>query len=236
MDDDDHDGHDHGGHNGDDDNYGLGFGLVFAAGIAMAIGAAGIFVPGMSTAPKSMAWAAALAVSAGLLVFLAMVEFSEESIEEFAAAGNEDGIEFLYFGMSFFGGVLGMFIFERAIHTCMPHDCHDHDDGAHASFEKSNGAPLVEAGQASDHVHENDAGSNPGPALTIKTAFAVAFHNIPEGLVIFVSAVADDKGADHLPYCACTLPPCSAPSLPPSSCFRPSRTPYCHAGFVRRLP
>ena len=75
----DHDDHDH----EEGDNYELAFGLVSAAGMAMAFGAAGIFAPGMQTASKSKAWGAALALSAGMLIFLSLMEFAEESIIEF---------------------------------------------------------------------------------------------------------------------------------------------------------
>ncbi len=213
----DHDDHDH----EEGDNYELAFGLVSAAGMAMAFGAAGIFAPGMQTASKSKAWGAALALSAGMLIFLSLMEFAEESIIEFEEAGFVDGEEFLFFSLSFFLGVFFMMGLEKVLHYFVPQ--HHGDDGHdHGHDTDTKGGPLLGVGATGRSNELKARESKANAILAFQAALAIVFHNIPEGLAIFVSAVGDDKGMRtiHMHVAKCVKFLIRTHPLLPQSCYR----------------
>ena len=141
-------------------DYTLAFLLTVLAGLSMLIGS-GITVLTKLTNQKFLS--VSLGFSAGVMIYLSMMEILPEAREYLDNASGElrGGIFTL---AAFFGGILLMWFLEAVI---APHG-HDHGCGFHGSSSK-----LMRIGQL--------------------TAIALAIHNFPEGLTTFVSALQGMK-------------------------------------------
>jgi zinc transporter, ZIP family len=91
-----------------DPNLGLAFGLTFAAGMATAIGAAVVFVPGLIKLASRKTLAGALGLSAGVMTYVSFVEIFGKSRSNFESAGNPANLAYVYATSCFFGGVVLM--------------------------------------------------------------------------------------------------------------------------------
>ena len=149
-------------------DYTLAFLLTVLAGLSMLIGS-GITVLTKLTNQKFLS--VSLGFSAGVMIYLSMMEILPEAREYLDNASGElrGGIFTL---AAFFGGILLMWFLEAVI---APHG-HDHGCGFHGSSH----------GQS---IHD------PSKLMRIGqlTAIALAIHNFPEGLTTFVSALQGMK-------------------------------------------
>ena len=149
-------------------DYTLAFLLTVLAGLSMLIGS-GITVLTKLTNQKFLS--VSLGFSAGVMIYLSMMEILPEAREYLDNASGElrGGIFTL---SAFFGGILLMWFLEAVI---APHG-HDHGCGFHGSSH----------GQS---IHD------PSKLMRIGqlTAIALAIHNFPEGLTTFVSALQGMK-------------------------------------------
>uniref|UniRef100_A0A7S0BFQ6 Uncharacterized protein n=1 Tax=Rhodosorus marinus TaxID=101924 RepID=A0A7S0BFQ6_9RHOD len=89
------------------DNVGLAFGLVAAAGMSTAIGGAVVFVLPKKSSTVNLWLASALALAAGVMIYVSFVEiFSTKAVDGFAACVPDEGLAYLYATLCFFGGVI----------------------------------------------------------------------------------------------------------------------------------
>jgi zinc transporter, ZIP family len=93
-----------------DPNLGLAFGMTLAAGAATAIGAAIVFVPKLVRLASRRNLAAALSLSAGVMVYVAFVEILSKSLTYFKMAGQPDNFAYIYATACFFFGVAIMMV------------------------------------------------------------------------------------------------------------------------------
>jgi len=84
------------------------FGLVILAGSATAIGAAVVFVPSLVKLANHKTLAASLGLSAGVMLYVSLVDIYNKSIGGFQAAGHDEGKAFIYTTLSYFGGMVIM--------------------------------------------------------------------------------------------------------------------------------
>jgi zinc transporter ZupT len=87
------------------ENVGLAFALVFAAGLATALGACVVFVPRWVAYAQRSTLAAGLGLSAGVMVYVSFVEIFQKSRKAFEQAGYEESTAYGYATLCFFGGV-----------------------------------------------------------------------------------------------------------------------------------
>ena len=93
-------------------NVGLAFGLVIAAGLSTTIGSAFVFC---SNYANTKALAAALGVSAGVMLYVSFVEiFSIKSVESFTEKHPEDGSKLAT--LCFFSGILVTYMLDALVH------------------------------------------------------------------------------------------------------------------------
>ena len=145
-------------------DYTVAFLLTVLAGLSMLIGS-GITVLTKLTNKKFLS--ISLGFSAGVMIYLSMMEILPEAREYLDTASGEfkGGLFTL---AAFFGGIFLMWFLEAVV---APHD-HGHGCGFHSeSHGRSSHDPskLMRIGQL--------------------TAIALAIHNFPEGLTTFVSAL-----------------------------------------------
>ena len=91
-------------------NIGAAIGLVCGAGAATAIGASIVFFPSLVKRASRRVLAAALGLSAGVMVYVSFVEIFVKAVGGFVEAGIDEDISYIYATLSFFGGVLVMMV------------------------------------------------------------------------------------------------------------------------------
>jgi zinc transporter, ZIP family len=88
------------------ENVGAAFGLVFAAGLSTAIGAAVVFVPRFVTLANRSVLAGSLGFSAGVMLYISFVDIMLKSIDAFHQAGHSYDDSYIYAALCFFSGVV----------------------------------------------------------------------------------------------------------------------------------
>lgn len=135
--------------------------LTGVAGMATAIGAA-LALRGREPNPRFIAFS--LGLSAGVMIYISLVELLPEAGANFARSlGGKDGMALA--AVAFFAG-MGLI---ALIDKWVPEDENPHEPHTMAEF-----------GHASHHHLKRT-----GPML----AFAIAIHNFPEGIATFISAL-----------------------------------------------
>jgi ZIP family zinc transporter len=92
------------------ENVGVAFGLVIGAGAATSLGAGVVFVPALVKLASRRTLAAALGLSAGVMVYVSLVEIFNEANRHFEEAGFPTDEAYLYATISFFSGVIVMVV------------------------------------------------------------------------------------------------------------------------------
>jgi zinc transporter, ZIP family len=92
------------------ENVGVAFALVIAAGVSTCIGASVVFFPSLVKLASKKTLAGGLGLSAGVMSYVSFVEIFNKSLKSFADAGFEDGDGYLYATLCFFGGVVAMVV------------------------------------------------------------------------------------------------------------------------------
>mmetsp|Transcript_12771 Transcript_12771/g.39223 ORF Transcript_12771/g.39223 Transcript_12771/m.39223 type:complete len:394 (+) Transcript_12771:211-1392(+) len=98
-------------------NLGIAFGLVAAAGMSSAIGGAITFLLPYKDSKVNRWLAAALAVAAGVMIYVSFAEiFSVKTVEAFEACIENSSLAYLYATLTFFGGALLCWGFDILLH------------------------------------------------------------------------------------------------------------------------
>jgi len=120
------------------DNQGIAFGAVFAAGASTAVGAAIVFFPRLVKLASRKVLASSLGISAGVMTYVSFVEIFQKSVGAFDLMNkfeieNGDkraGRANLYAALSFFLGVVIMMVIDVVIKwiSSASSNSHDHHD------------------------------------------------------------------------------------------------------------
>eukprot|EP00123_Amoebidium_parasiticum_P008682 comp18953_c0_seq1/m.21216 comp18953_c0_seq1/g.21216 ORF comp18953_c0_seq1/g.21216 comp18953_c0_seq1/m.21216 type:complete len:345 (-) comp18953_c0_seq1:430-1464(-) len=99
----------------------IGFGLTFAAGAATLIGGLFIFSQRLLRwAGRDLYIAASLALAAGVMVYVSLVEIFVQSYDHFKLAGIKHTAAYIYSTLSLFLGFLAVFALEALVHWIDP--------------------------------------------------------------------------------------------------------------------
>lgn len=93
-----------------DNNVVIALLLVMGAGSATALGAMVVFFPFLVKYAKTKTLAAALGLSAGVMMYVSFVEIFQKSQLSFSAAGHNANQAHIYATACFFGGVVLMVV------------------------------------------------------------------------------------------------------------------------------
>ena len=186
---------------------GLAFLLVTGAGMSTALGAACVFSERMVQLASKRVLAAALALSAGVMLYVSFVEIFVKAQGAFADAGQGESDAYLSATLCFFAGCVLMVVLDRIVHALDSSgiDAHEFDFAASAARELELTKPPAE--RAPQHqidvvLEDEDAGprteaETPTQSdkklvrMGLMTALAIAIHNFPEGLATFVATLDD---------------------------------------------
>ncbi|EEC45905.1 predicted protein [Phaeodactylum tricornutum CCAP 1055/1] len=154
------------------ENVGVAFGLVIGAGAATSLGAGVVFVPALVKLASRRTLAAALGLSAGVMVYVSLVEIFNEANRHFEEAGFPTDEAYLYATISFFSGVIVMVHEPEA--GC---SVSDHED-----FPAQKDECVVQGKDQKKLLR-----------MSINTALAIGIHNFPEGLATFVATLDNPR-------------------------------------------
>ena len=186
---------------------GLGFLLVTGAGMSTALGAACVFSERLVQLASKRVLAAALALSAGVMLYVSFVEIFVKAQGAFTDAGQGESDAYLSATLCFFAGCVLMVILDRIVHALDSSgiDAHEFDFAASAARELELTKPPAE--RAPQHqidvvLEDEDAGPTTEAVMPtqsdkklvrmgLMTALAIAIHNFPEGLATFVATLDD---------------------------------------------
>ena len=197
-------------------NVGLAFGLVIAAGLSTTIGSAFVFC---SSYANTKLLAAALGVSAGVMIYVSFVEiFSIKAVEGFTTEYGNDASKMAT--LCFFCGAGITHLLDRIVHrigawqkkkngkaraVCACNTEPADMLGERAMFSDAPGALELQQPGPLEHPIMNDIEhpvmkdmiDDPEKEnlknMGVMTAVAIGIHNFPEGLATFVAALADTK-------------------------------------------
>jgi len=96
----------------DNPNVGVAFLLVIGAGLAAALGASVVFFPNLVQLASRRVLAAALGLSAGVMIYVSFVEIFPKLSDSFGEAGIEENASYVYATLCFFGGGIIMLILD----------------------------------------------------------------------------------------------------------------------------
>lgn len=196
-----------------DGNVGIAFGIVTAAGLSTAIGAALAFVMPKSQGPTNLFLAGSLGLAAGVMLFVAFIEiFADKAVEHFELClkgSLKSSYAFLYANFCFFSGIAITYLLEVALSyfekwivgRSPPNPDQDVEANGAALEESSKGHENKEEhGHVGGHegglvadVYANATDAKALFRMGIFAGIAIAIHNFPEGLATFVAVMDDPK-------------------------------------------
>lgn len=94
----------------EEQNIGVAFGLVIAAGMCTTIGAAAVFFPALAKLGNRQNLASALGLSAGVMTYISLVDIYQKSITGFEENGHDEEKSFVYATATFFCGCIFMMV------------------------------------------------------------------------------------------------------------------------------
>ncbi|HSL86047.1 MAG TPA: zinc transporter ZupT [Bacteroidales bacterium] len=147
------------------------FMLTVFAGLATGVGSLLAFYT-KKTNKKFLS--AALGFSAGVMIYVSMVEIFVKARESLEAAHGES-LGYLYATLAFFGGILIIGVIDKLVPKAKnPHELKDPED-------------MGKMPEELKKEHE----SNQLLRMGMFSALAIAIHNFPEGLATFIAALED---------------------------------------------
>ncbi len=168
----------------------LAFAMTLLAGLSTGLG--GLIVA-LKTRPSEAFLAGSLGLSAGVMIYISLVELLPQGIADLAAAGNPHAE--VWGAVAFFAGIALIGIIDRFVpEEVNPHEePHSLDSVVHSrglSRARMRQVGLLTA--VAIAVHNFPEGfatfmvTLSDPVIAVPIALAIAIHNIPEGIAVAV--------------------------------------------------
>jgi len=189
------------------DHAGLAFGLVVAAGLSTAVGAAAVYFKVLVRLASKGVLACGLGFSGGVMLYVSFVEIFVKSQDAFSEAIEDQSHAYIAATACLFGGMLLLRFMAMLVHALdKNHKCHeDPAVGMQIRSPVMGPGTMPEAPPPADPGLVDASADSPPPAgeagleakdaklqaMGLNTALAIALHNFPEGLATFVATLAD---------------------------------------------
>lgn len=167
-------------------NVGVAFALTLFAGLATVIGA---FLALVLHRANTHYLSISLGFSAGVMIYVSMVELLPTGREALVTAYGETGGSWAAVG-AFFGGILLIGIIDRMVPSEVnPHEIHHEDAETARRSRLMRTGTLTALALALHNFPEGFAtfiAALQSPSIAIPIAVAIAIHNIPEGIAVAI--------------------------------------------------
>ncbi|DBA04662.1 TPA: hypothetical protein N0F65_012245 [Lagenidium giganteum] len=196
---------------GSDNNVALAFLLTTAAGFATVVGGFIVFSKRLLSAANPLSLAVALSVSAGVMLFISLVELFNNAVTNFAEGIKDNkktpeminGCAWLYATLFFSGGIVLIYVIDVIVHKLTPaaeqHEIeHLNLPQVLAAEERKKLAEKQGDGKVESANEQEDEVVNDGTRAHLKrmgilSAIAIGIHNIPEGIATYVGSTQNSK-------------------------------------------
>lgn len=168
----------------------LAFLVTLGAGLATGIGSLLAFT---RTKPSDKFLAFMLGLSAGVMIYVSLVEIFQKAVISLTTAFGDPGQGYLWATVGFFGGFIVIAIIDKIfghfhdhgdvgdVNTEHAHDGHHHDDAHDVDV-----TGMVEELDATEEKERKGL-----MRMGLFTAIAIAIHNFPEGLATFMATIQE---------------------------------------------
>lgn len=173
----------------------LAFLVTLGAGLATGIGSLLAFT---RTKPSDKFLAFMLGLSAGVMIYVSLVEIFQKAVKSLTDATGSYGEGYLWATIGFFGGFIVISVIDKVFGHF--HDTEDEEDEAHAhhhhdhnhSHEHHDDAHDVDIAGMVTEMDESEEKERKGLLrMGLFTAMAIAIHNFPEGLATFMATLEE---------------------------------------------
>jgi len=181
------------------DHTGLAFGLVIAAGLSTAIGAAAVFVQKMVQLASKLVLAAGLGFSGGVMLYVSFIEIFVKALDSFGGGNYTEKGAYYAATLCTFAGMVLLRLISFLVHKIdKDHDKNFSADAAglgSVNVSVPSAASTQEEGgtEASAVAAAEGAQAKKLTIMGVNTAIAIAIHNFPEGLATFVATLDDPQ-------------------------------------------
>jgi zinc transporter, ZIP family len=164
----------------------LAFLVTLGAGLATGIGSLLAFT---RTKPSDKFLAFMLGLSAGVMIYVSLVEIFQKAVVSLTAATGDSGQGYLWATIGFFAGFIVIAIIDKIFG-------HFHDHGeevvsANVSEHHHDAHDVDVSGMVSE-LNETEEKERKGlMRMGLFTALAIAIHNFPEGLATFMATIQE---------------------------------------------
>ncbi|MDD3876240.1 MAG: zinc transporter ZupT [Bacteroidales bacterium] len=145
--------------------------LTFIAGISTGIGSLLAF---FTTKTNTKFLSVALGFSAGVMIFISMIELYQGSLDYFNSANGENSGKWLTI-VFFFGGMFIIALIDKLI----------------PNFENPHEIRMVEDMSEKNNSVDTSKNFKKLKRVGLVTALAITIHNVPEGLATFITALQE---------------------------------------------
>lgn len=189
-----------------DGNVPLAFALTLAAGLSTCLGGLVTFHKRLVSLARPSSIAVALGLSAGVMIFISLVEIFSESVDDFekffassdkrtfnttcddsATPTRCKGHSRLLATSCFFAGAAMIFVLDFLVHKISPASEHT------LEVEEMNAFDVVQVDTEQRQSRQREATQRSLNRTGILTAVAIAIHNLPEGVTTFMGAMKSPK-------------------------------------------
>ncbi len=165
----------------------LAFLVTLGAGLATGIGSLLAFT---RTKPSDKFLAFMLGLSAGVMIYVSLVEIFQKAVVSLTAAFGDSGQGYLWATVGFFGGFIVIAIIDKIFGHFHDHGEEDTVTHNHAHHEHHDDAHDVDiAGMVSEMDASEEKERRGLMRMGLFTAMAIAIHNFPEGLATFMATI-----------------------------------------------
>lgn len=180
-------------------NVGTAFAVTSAAGFATILGAAAVFIPRLVELANKRVLAAALGFASGFMLYVSFIEIFVKSMEAFQEHGKGEADAYISATVSVFAGMAGLKLISglaNLLDSKSEGELPDRQPKQSArdverQAEEPAEEPAAEAAAEAALSPANEGVRGRLQRMGLKTAFAIALHNLPEGLATFVATLAD---------------------------------------------
>eukprot|EP00929_Paragymnodinium_shiwhaense_P032654 TRINITY_DN18072_c0_g1_i1.p1 TRINITY_DN18072_c0_g1~~TRINITY_DN18072_c0_g1_i1.p1 ORF type:complete len:364 (-),score=80.01 TRINITY_DN18072_c0_g1_i1:435-1472(-) len=126
------------------ENAGLAFGLVVAAGLSTAVGAAAVYFQRLVKLASKPVLAAGLGFSGGVMLYVSFIEIFLKSNGAFLEDGQKEKDAYLSATLCFFAGIALMRLISMLVHKLdQHHDCDDAEDALNEAAQGESSGPRT---------------------------------------------------------------------------------------------
>lgn len=168
----------------------LAFLVTLGAGLATGIGSLLAFT---RTKPSDKFLAFMLGLSAGVMIYVSLVEIFQKAVISLTAAFGDPAQGYLWATVGFFGGFIVIAIIDKIFGHF-----HDHGDSdetvevpAHDGHHHDDAHEVDIAGMVSEMDASEEKERKGLMRMGLFTAMAIAIHNFPEGLATFMATMQE---------------------------------------------